>query len=159
MAEFQFTKLANVTKLQKEILASSFSSKYGSITSKGDQVRVVTKTDLAASEVSELNAIINNHTVKDDEAVKLDSAARSIRFAISLFSELSVYFSNRGLTDDEMELVSERFSKFQQLIYGGFFRAAQSHLAKIPTDALVPTQVISQINKRISEQINRTLKE
>lgn len=158
MPEYQFSKNTNVSKLKREILASSLVDKLQSITTRGNELTIETKADLSSAEQSELSAIVSGHTTKDDEAENIEKAYRSIRFAIDVFSELSVYFSSRGLSEDQLEQVSDRFAKFQQLLYGGFFSAAKIHLTKIPTDALVPPQVISQLNKKLTEQSSRNLK-
>jgi len=158
MAEYKFVKGSNTSKLHREILASNFAAKLQDITSKGSDLTIITKLDLSPEEQTDLSGIISGHTIKDDEAENFENANRSIRFAIEVFSELSVYFSSRGLSEDQLEQVSDRFAKFQQLLYGGFFSAAKTHLTKISTDALVPPQVISQLNKKLAEQSSRNLK-
>ena len=154
MAEFQFTKDVNASKLLEEIKDSAIAGKFHELRTNGDLVIVVTNTDLIVSEQTTLNNLIAAHAKNNDSATARDRVKRSILFGLDILSDLAAFFLKRNLSNVELQTVSTRFATFQQLIYGGYFEAAKASLSQVVVDPLVPQQLIDQLNVKMQRFID-----
>ena len=153
MAEFQFTKDVNASKLLEEIKESGLGPKFQELRTNGDLIFVFTNTDLTASEQTTLNNLIATHT-KTNDSTGRDRVKRSILFGIDLQSELAANFLKRNLTNTEIQTVSTRFATFQQFLYGGYIEAAKAALPLVLVDTLVPQQLIDQMSVKMQRFID-----
>ena len=154
MGELQFQKEVNASKLLEELKERGLIDKVGELTTKGDQVFVVTKTDLTAAEQIALESTISDHQKEDGLELEVEAAKQKIILGIEILSELSVALRKKGLPQDQLKEAVERFSDFQKFLYGGHLDLAEESLTKVVVDDLVPQELIDQIVKKLQVKVD-----
>ena len=156
MAEFQFQKNIDGAKFLEELKENGLAEKVHELHTKGDQIFIVTNTDLSSEEQSVLQDLVNGHEKESGFETDIEVIRAGISFGMDLLSELSVILRKNGLSGTELLEVAERFSKFQSLLYAGHLDLAQNNLLKIPIDDLTPQNLIDRLAKKLQSKIEKS---
>lgn len=149
MAELQFQKDINASKLLEELKESGLINKVEELRTKGDQIFVVTNSNLTPEEETALQSVITEHIIEDGAEIEIEDVRQGISFGMDLLSELAVILRKKGLSSIQLLEVVGRFSIFQQLIYGGQLELAAEELLKLQVDNLVPQELIDLLTKKL----------
>ncbi len=154
MAELQFQKDINASKLLEELKESGLIDKVQELRTKGDQIFVVTNSNLTLEEETVLQSIVTDHIKEDSLEIDIETARQEISFGMVLLSELSITFRKNGLSSAQRLEVVGRFSIFQQLIYAAHLELAKEELLKIQVDDLVSQELIDLLAKKLQGRID-----
>ncbi len=154
MAELQFQKDINASKLLEELKESGLINKIGELRTKGDQIFVVTNSNLTPEEETVLQSVITDHINEDGLEIEIEDVRQGISFGMDLLSKLAVILRKNGLSSVQLLERVGRFSIFQQLIYGGHLELAMEELSKIQVDDLLPQELIDPLTKKLQARAN-----
>lgn len=154
MAEIKFQKDINASKLLEELKESGLINKIEELRTKGDQIFVVTNSKLTPEEETALQSVITGHMKEDGLEIEVENVRQEISFGMDLLSELAVNLRKHSSSSIQLLEVVERFSVFQQLIYGGHLELAVEELSKIQVDDLLPKELIDLLVKKLRARVD-----
>lgn len=153
MGELEFQKEVNASKLLEELKERGLIDKIQELRTKGDQIFVVTKTDLTSAEEIALSSAIADHQKEAGPEIDIEIVRQKISFGMNLLSEMSVLLRKKGLPQDQLRVAIDRFSEFQRLLYGSHLDFAKEALLKVVVDDIVPQELIDVLNKKLQSKI------
>lgn len=145
--------VALVSKLEKEILASTLSEKYVSISMYGVDLSIFVQ-DLTDDEKTALDAIVAAHVPFDPSASARAAMVDAMNFGRDVIIECGTYNTTRSLTSAQIKDITTKTSDLTMALLTGNLYVAIDELALVPTDdALLTEAWLTEIRNSIQDYL------